>query len=85
MYIYIYIYTVHVDKYIHKIHVNVDLHVQCTMYMYLHFSSVSCLKTSPTICPTPLCRDFRSSSLQSKSFERSFNSSRTGKNTCNNY
>ena len=42
-----------------------------------HLSSVSCLKTSPTICPTPLCRDFRSSSDLSNSFASSRSSSRT--------
>ena len=43
----------------------------------VHLSSVSCLSTSPIICPTPLCNDLRSSSLLSKSFVKSLRSSRT--------
>jgi len=44
--------------------------------IHLHFSSVSCLSTSPTICPT-LCRAFRSFSDFSYCLVSSFNCSLT--------
>ena len=47
--------------------------------MFLHFSSVNCLRTSPTICPT-LCSAFRSFSDLSNCFVKSLSCSLTVRN-----